>query len=180
MNVAILRQMMLTFGTLSLMSIGGANATVPEIHRQVVDVLHWMDDATFANLIAIGQAAPGPNVIIVSMIGWHMAGLAGLLAASVAIVLPSSLVAVAVGRVTTRFAAIGWVGLTRQALAPIAVGFMLASGYVTTRAAYQGVLSLFIVAAAMAMIVSTRRSPLLAIAAGAIVGVCGHRLHVFG
>ena len=180
MSGGVLGQMALTFGFLSLISIGGANATVPEIHRQIVDVLHWMDDATFANLIAIGQTAPGPNVLIVSMIGWHMAGLLGLLVASVAIVLPSSLLAVVVGRGVTRFAAVEWIGLTRSALAPIAVGFMLASGYVMTRAAYVSAISVAIVVSVTAMIVMTRRSPLLGIAAGALIGVCGHRLHVFG
>lgn len=180
MSIGVLGQIGLTFGLLSLISIGGANATVPEIHRQVVDVLHWMDDATFANLIAIGQTAPGPNVLIVSMIGWHVAGLLGLLVASVAIVLPSSLVAIAVGRLVTRFAAVEWIGVTRSALAPIAVGFMLASGYVMSRAAYEGLLSVGIVVSVAAMIALTRRSPLLGIAAGALIGILGHRLQVFG
>ena len=180
MSVSILGQMGLTFGILSLISVGGANATVPEIHRQVVDVLHWMDDATFANLIAIGQTAPGPNVLIVSMIGWHMAGVLGLLVASAAIVLPSSLVAIGVGRVVTRFAAVEWIGLVRRALAPIAVGFMLASGYVMTRAAYEGLLTVAIVIGVAGMMTLTKRSPLLGIAAGAVVGIIGHRLAVFG
>lgn len=180
MSPGILVQLALTFGTLSIFSIGGANATIPEIHRQVVDILHWMDDSTFAGLVAIGQTAPGPNVLVISMIGWHMAGISGLLVASLAIVVPSSLMAAAVGRAVVRYAASSWVGVTRRALAPIAVGFMLASGYVMSRASYEGVLSLILVASAAVMLFFTRRSPLLGIAAGAIVGVVGHRLHAFG
>lgn len=180
MNPGILWQLVLTFGVLSFISIGGANATIPEIHRQVVDVLHWMDDATFASLIAIGQAAPGPNVLIVGMIGWQMAGVFGLLVATMAIVLPSCCMAAAVGRLMTRFAAVEWVEVLRRALAPIAVGFMLASGYVMAHASFEGILSLAIVAAAAAMIFFTRRSPLAGIAAGALLGIVGHRLHAFG
>lgn len=180
MNPGVLVQLALTFGSLSILSIGGANATIPEIHRQVVDILHWMDDSTFASLVAIGQTAPGPNVLIVSMIGWHMAGVPGLVVSSLAIVVPSSLLALAVGRLMACYAAADWVGVTRRALAPIAVGFMLASGYVMSRASYVGVLSLIMVASVAAMLFFTRRSPLLGIAAGALAGVVGHRLHAFG
>ena len=105
--MSIILQLLLTFGLLSLLSIGGANATLPEIHRQVVDQLHWMDDATFVNLVAIGQAAPGPNVLIVSLIGWQAAGLAGLFAATFAIILPSSTLAIAVSRFMARHEARG-------------------------------------------------------------------------
>ena len=177
---SVLGQMVLTFGILSLISVGGANATVPEIHRQVVDVLHWMDDATFANLIAIGQTAPGPNVLIVSMIGWHVAGVLGLLLATVAIVLPSSILAIAVGRVINRSAADGWIIATRAGLAPIAVGFMIASGYVMTRAAYINPLTIAIVGIVAAMIYVTRRSPIAGIAGGAMIGFVAHRFHDFG
>ena len=65
-----------------VLQFGGTNAVVLEMHRQAVDVLHWMDAPTFANLFALAQLAPGPNVMIVSLIGWQVAGLAGLLVAT--------------------------------------------------------------------------------------------------
>ncbi len=86
MKPGLLSQLATTFGALSLLSIGGANATLPEVHRQVVDHLHWMNDETFAKLVAIGQTAPGPNVLVISMIGWHMAGVLGMAVATVAII----------------------------------------------------------------------------------------------
>ena len=178
--MSLLPSLVLTFALLSLMSIGGANATIPEIHRQVVDIHHWMSDATFATLVAIGQTAPGPNVMIVSIIGWHLAGLAGLLLTSIAIVLPSSLIALAVGRVINRNEANDTIALVRRALAPIAVGFMLASGVVMAGAAYVSPLSLGIVAAVGTLVYFTRRSPLWGIAGGAAVGILGHRLGLLG
>ncbi len=180
MKSGLLLQIAATFGLLSLVSIGGANASLPEIHRQAVDTLHWMNDQTFANLIAIGQAAPGPNVLIVSLIGWRVVGFAGLLVASFAIVIPSSLLAIAVGRGVRRYAAVGWVGVAKRALAPLAVGFMVASGYVMTRAAYEGLLSIAIVALTTAITLQSRRSPLISMAGGALIGLGGHRLHIFG
>lgn len=179
MKAAILPQIAATFGTLSLLSIGGANATLPEVHRQVVDQLHWMDDATFAGLVAIGQTAPGPNVLVVSMIGWHMAGVLGMAAATLAIIGPSSLLALACGRLLTRYETHRAVGLLREALAPIAVGLMLASGMVMAKAAYGGPLTLVVVASMSAAVYFTRWSPIWGIAGGALLGILGHRLHLF-
>ena len=167
-------QLLKTFGALSLMSIGGANATVPEIHRQIVGGLHLMSDATFAKLIAIGQTSPGPNVLVVSMIGWSLAGLAGLLAATLAFIGPSGALALATGRLMTRYEAISIVGRLRKALAPVAVGFMLASGVVMTRASCAGAFSIAIVAAVAALVLLTRVSPFWGIFAGALAGVAAY------
>ena len=177
--MSVIAHLILTFGLLSLLSIGGANATIPEIHRQVVDQLHWMDDATFVSLTTIGQTAPGPNVLIVSMIGWHMAGVAGLLVATLAIVVPSSLLALAIGNLMTRYAAFAWIGRVRRALAPIALGLMLASGYVMAHAAYVGWLSLVLVLAATALVTLTRVSPPAIIFGGAVIGILARHLVAF-
>ena len=172
--MSVLPQIVRTFGALSLLSIGGANATIPEIHRQIVTQLHWMSDATFAKLVAIGQTAPGPNVLVVSMIGWSLAGVAGLLAATLSFIGPSGLFALLTGRIMIRYAALEAIGRVRRSLAPVAVGFMLASGVVMTQAAYTGATSLAIVAAVAALVYATRVSPVWGILAGTLVGVLGH------
>lgn len=87
--LGLLPQIARVFALLSVVSIGGANAVLPEIRRQVVVVQGWMSDAAFANLFAISHAAPGPNIIMASLIGWQLAGLAGLLVATLAIMIPS-------------------------------------------------------------------------------------------
>jgi len=66
-----------TFGLMSLFAVGGANSAIPEMHRVAVEVMHWMSDRQFADMFAISQLSPGPNVIIVALIGFHVAGLAG-------------------------------------------------------------------------------------------------------
>lgn len=172
--MSALSQIVRTFGALSLMSIGGANATIPEIHRQIVSGLHWMSDESFAKLVAIGQTAPGPNVLVVSMIGWSMAGIAGLLAATLAFVGPAGLLALVTARLMTRFAALEAIGRVRRALAPIAVGFMLASGIVMTQASYTGLVSLAVAAAVAALVYATRVSPFWGIFGGALVGLLAH------
>ncbi len=133
-----MEQLAATFSLLSLEAVGGANATLPEMHRQIVDNLHFMDDATFANLVAIAQTAPGPNVIVMSMMGWHIAGLAGLGVATAAMVSPSSFIALAAERILRRFSASQATSVLKKALAPIAVGLMGAGGLVLARAADGG------------------------------------------
>ncbi len=169
--MSALAQLARTFGGLSVMSIGGANATIPEIHRQIVTGLHWMSDASFAKLVAIGQTAPGPNVLVVSMIGWSLAGIAGLLVATLAFIGPSGALALGVGRLMTRYAALDVIARARRSLAPVAVGFMLASGLVMTRASFTGAASLATVAAVAILVYATRVSPFWGIFAGALFGV---------
>ena len=73
----IVLQLFLDFALLSFVAFGGATALLPEMHRVVVEQHHWLNDATFTHLYAIAQAAPGPNVLVVTLIGWEVAGLAG-------------------------------------------------------------------------------------------------------
>jgi chromate transporter len=65
-------ELFLEFVLLSTVAFGGATALLPEMHRVVVENHHWLDDATFTHLYAIAQAAPGPNVLVVTLIGWEV------------------------------------------------------------------------------------------------------------
>ena len=75
--MSILVQLAGLFGRLSLLAVGGVNSTLPQIARDVVTEHHWLTAAQFAQLFAIANAAPGPNVMISTMIGAHLAGIAG-------------------------------------------------------------------------------------------------------
>src|SRR5262249_49498737 len=72
------------FLVLSVLAFGGANAVIPEIHRDAVEVSRWMTDQQFADLFAISQASPGPNILIVALVGYQVAGVAGALVATAA------------------------------------------------------------------------------------------------
>jgi Chromate transporter len=82
-----------TFGLMSLFAVGGANAAIPEMHRIAVDVQHWMTDKQFADIFAISQLSPGPNVLIVTLIGYSVAGVLGALAATLAMCGPTAILA---------------------------------------------------------------------------------------
>ena len=72
---------------------------LPEVHRQVVDVHGWMTSERFTDLFAIAQAAPGPNFLVVTLIGFEVAGMPGALVATLAIIGPTSILAYCVARV---------------------------------------------------------------------------------
>lgn len=171
MERGVFFQLIVTFGTISLMAIGGANAVVPEIHRQVVDLLGWMDAPTFARLFAIAQSAPGPNVMLASIVGWHVAGTAGLLVATLAILLPSSLLTLAAGRGLRRFSENRLVRIMTLALVPIALGLMLASGVVATLAAGAGPVGYAITAATALVTYRSKVNPLVPMAVGTLAYV---------
>lgn len=173
MRPGALVELATTFGLLSLIAIGGANAIVPDIQRQVVDVQHWMTSGEFANLFAIAQAAPGPNVLVVSLVGWRVAGLSGLLVATAAICGPSCLLAFGTSRLLTRFADAEWIRFVKTGLAPIAIALFLASGLVMARSADAGAVSVAATAASALFVFRTPFNPLWPLAGGGLLGLLG-------
>jgi chromate transporter len=110
------------FALLSVVAVGGANGVLSEAHQQIVEIKAWMSDKDFATVYAIAQAAPGPNVLYASLMGWRLAGLAGLLATTLGMNMPSSVIAFAVARLKRRYGEIGPVRRASKALVPVAIG----------------------------------------------------------
>ena len=169
----VLFEVALQFLVLSLLSIGGANAIIPEIQRRAVDVEHWMTNADFAQMFALSQAAPGPNVLIVSLIGWKAAGIAGAVVAMAAMCAPSSLLTYQVARVWERFRDAPLRIAIQRALAPITIGLILASGVVLTRTIDQDWRAFLVTGATLVLTMTTRAHPLWMLAAAAALGAVG-------
>ena len=119
-----------TFGLMSLFAVGGANSAIPEMHRIAVDVQHWMNDKQFADIFAISQLSPGPNVLIVTLIGYSVAGVAGALAATLAMCGPTAILAYYVSRLLQRSSHSRWPAIIQAALVPLSIGLMGASGLI--------------------------------------------------
>lgn len=116
------------FMALSLMSIGGAITLVPDMHRRLVEQDQLLTDTDFTSSIALAQAAPGPNVLFVAMMGWYAAGLGGALISLIGVMIPSTTVALLAARwVSTRR---HWLSVQafQQGMAPVTVGLLLATG----------------------------------------------------
>jgi chromate transporter len=116
------------FGLLSFVAVGGGNAMYPQIRADAVTQMHWLTDRGFTELVAVAQFAPGPNVLIVPLVGWHVAGWAGAFVALLAFLVPSSIITVAVGRALRRRAEVPFVAALRTSLRPVAAGLFFASG----------------------------------------------------
>jgi chromate transporter len=163
----------MTFGLMSLFAVGGANSAVPEMHRVAVDVHHWLTDKQFADVFAISQLSPGPNVLIVTLIGYAVAGLGGALVATVAMCLPTALLAYGVSRFLGRSSHARWPAIIQAALVPLSIGLMAASGLVLGLASDRTWVAALVTVGAAVLASLTRLNPLWLLAAGGFLGFVG-------
>ena len=161
------------FALLSLFAVGGANAAIPEMHRIAVDVMHWMTSRQFADMFAIAQLSPGPNVIIVTLIGYHVAGIPGAAVATVGMCGPTCLVAFFVARVWDRFKDAPWRIAIQAGLVPVSLGLIAASAFVLARAADTNIYAAAVTAVTAVVAFATRINPLWVFLAGGLLGLSG-------
>lgn len=161
------------FSQLSVLAFGGGNTILPEMQRQVVEVHHWMTATEFTSLFALAQAAPGPNMMIVSLVGWHVAGWPGLLVASLAKFGPSSLITILVLHAWQRFRDRPWRRYIQQGMMPMTAGLVVASAMLISRASNHCALQWGITAACAALAYRTRIHPLWLLGGGALLGLAG-------
>ncbi len=165
-------QLGLEFSLLSVLSFGGMSSAIPEIQR-VIDLHQWMDAHTFADLYGLGYAMPGPNVLVVSLVGFHVAGALGAAVATLGMSAPSALLAMLVVSIWDRFREARWRRVIQAGLFPVTVGLALAGGYLITIAAAHSWAGYALTLATVFVVMKTRISPLWLIALGALLGVSG-------
>ncbi|MGC1694786.1 MAG: chromate transporter [Pseudolabrys sp.] len=161
------------FALLSLFAVGGANAAIPEMHRVAVELMHWMSDRQFADMYAIAQMSPGPNVIIVALIGYHVAGFGGGAVATAAMCGPTCMLAFFVARVWDRFKEARWRIAIHAGMVPLSIGLIAASAFVLARSADHTIYAGLITAATAAVAFFTRVNPLLMFLCGGLLGLSG-------
>lgn len=161
------------FGQLSLVSVGGINAVLPELKRQVVERHGWMSAGDFAALYALAQAAPGPNMLVSTLIGWHVAGVAGALAATGALVGPCAVLTWLVAGAWHRFRDRPWRLLMQAGLMPVTAGLVVAAAIVLSEATAVSAGHGVVTAAGAALLAATRLHPLWVLGAGAALGAAG-------
>ncbi len=162
------------FALLSLFAIGGANAAIPEMHRVAVELERWMTDRQFADLFAISQVSPGPNVIIVTLIGYQAAGLAGALVATLAMCGPTCVFAFYMGRTWEKFREARWRNAIQGGLVPVSIGLIAASALILALAADRNLVAGAITVATAVIGYFTRVNPLWLFLAAALIGLAGY------
>ncbi len=165
------------FLSLSLLAVGGAMTTAPGMHRYIVLQHGWITDAQFTASIAIAQSSPGPNVMFVAVLGWNLAGVLGVLATMVGMLLPSTVLSLWATRWGAQRRETRGVRAFTTGLTPITLGLLLATSwilaepYLVVPAHRNGALAL--IAISIVVIVRTRWSPMWLIRLGALVGMLG-------
>jgi len=160
----------LYFMLLSLISVGGMPSVLPELQRYVVDVKGWMTPDDFIQIFAVGQAAPGPNILIASLVGWKVAGLAGALVALAAMCGPAAVLAWWVAEAWERFKDDPWRLAMQRAIAPIVVALILSGGFILATPGAPDWRLWSIAAATAAAMLLSKINPLWFLAAGGAIG----------
>ena len=180
------------FASLSLLAVGGAITTAPDMHRYLVGQQGWLSDAQFTSSIALSQAAPGPNVLFVALLGWNLGlnagggptagwmawGLAllGVLVALLAIMLPSSILTYTATQWGHRNRELRAVRAFKTGMAPIVIALLIATGWLLSAAHNDPSRDwrLWLLTAGATLLVwRTRLHLLWMIGAGAVLGALG-------
>lgn len=156
---------------LSMMAIGGGVVMLaPDIYRYVVASNHWITREQFAAAYTIAQAAPGPNMLYVTLVGWWVAGWAGAAAATLAITVPPLTFTLMLLRASRRHHGGRWGDAIAGGLAPVSVGLLAAGGWVLVRASDSGWRGALLAALTVVIAMRTRLNPIWLIAGGGFIG----------
>jgi chromate transporter len=161
------------FLLLSMLAIGGAVATAPDMHRYVVLEHGWLTDAQFTSSIALAQAAPGPNLLFVAVIGWNVAGALGAFVTMLGILIPSTTLALAAVRWGTQRRESRGVRAFTAGMAPLTIGLVLSSGWVLTEPSRGSPGALALIGITVLAMLCTKISPMWFVGLGAVVGGLG-------
>ena len=169
--MSFLLPLALTFSRLSLLAVGGVNSTLPEMSRLVVTVKHWITPAQFSQFYAIANVAPGPNLLIVTVIGAHLAGVWGGLVATAAMMLPAGIIAAFVAVFFNRHKDARFLHLIQVSLLPLSAGLVLAAASLLARQSDTGWLTALLTLVAAFLTWRTKLHPLWLLGAGAAIGI---------
>ncbi|MFM0081610.1 chromate transporter [Paraburkholderia sediminicola] len=169
MSNRILLQLAAVFAPLSLVTIGGGQAIIADIQRQVVDVHGWMTHAQFGVDFAISRMAPGPGSLLATLIGWQIAGFWGAVVATLALLAPTGILIYGVTHIWTRYQGAAWQLALERGLRPVASGMILAAGWVLLKSLDGGLPAQAIALVSVGTLLSTRINPLLLLLCGALL-----------
>lgn len=158
--------LILVFVPFSLISIGGGSAIIAAIQHEAVVVRQWVAGPEFINIFAVSRAAPGPGTMLATLIGWKVARWPGAAVATLALYVPSSLVALAVFRASNAHRGTRWHTIAREGLAPVGSGLVLAGVIAIFRLSSGGGVAAGIVLASLCVLLALPRVPVLLILAG--------------
>ena len=171
MNPGSLFSLLWVFALLSIIAVGGGTSVLPSMKDFCIDSQHWVTTDQFRDIYSLGQLVPGPNMLMVIVIGYHVAKIPGAIIAFLGFFVPSSLIALGTGRVWVHFEGSPWRTAIQRGFAPIVVGLMLAGTIAIARTAIVGSTTVaFATIVFVILYFGKKMNPALLIFAGGIGG----------
>jgi len=160
------------FSLLSVLAVGGGAAVLPETKMLVVDTHHWLTDDQFRDIYGLGQVVPGPNMLMVMVIGYHVSGYLGALLAYLGFFVPAGLISWGASRVWDHFEGSPWRRSLQQGLAPLVVGLMAAGTISIAKTAIDGATTIAIAIAVFLGVYFVKKvNPAIFVLGGGLVGL---------
>ncbi len=162
-------QLALSFALLSILAVGGGTAVLPEMQTLLAHQF-GIDHTQFVHIYSMGQVAPGPNMLMVLVIGFQIAGLVGAGVVLLSFFLPSSILCFYVGRVWNRFGDSPWRRSIQNALEPISIGLMASGVYAVAKASIVSPITLALALITLYLILRTKINPVFVILGSGMIG----------
>jgi chromate transporter len=166
--MSVIIQLALTFGFLSLMAVGGGTAVLPEMQTLLAQQFH-VTHTQFVHIYSIGQVAPGPNMLMVLIIGFKIAGLLGAGVVLLAFFVPSSILCFYAGRIWNHFANNPWRRAVQNALEPISIGLMASGVYAVAKASLVDPATVALSLISLYLILRTKVNPVFVILGSGLI-----------
>ena len=171
--MTLLLSLFIKLSLFSFVAFGGIIVVLPSLFELAVTEQHWVDATTFADYFAIAQAAPGPNFMTITLVGWHVYGLVGAIVASIAICWPSSVMVFYLERYITRIQDPEKKKIIQYAAAALAIGLVLTSSWKLTVGFNNHWTAILLTIAVLVITQTTKIHPLYLIVLGALLGGAG-------
>ncbi len=171
--MTVLLSLFLKLSAFAMVAFGGINALLPVLYDLSVNQEHWISPQTFADYFAIAQAAPGPNLMTVTLIGWNVGGVLGAALATFAIAWPSSIVVYFLQGYISKIQNKQRQRIIQFTASALAVGLVLAAAWKISLQMNQSLAAVILTIVTISITFFTRWHPLYLIAAGAACGLLG-------
>lgn len=160
------------FSLLSVLAVGGGAAVLPETKTLVIDNHHWLTEDQFRDIYGLGQVVPGPNMLMVMVIGYHVTGFLGAILAFLGFFVPAGVISWGASRMWDHFEGSRWRAALQRGLAPLVVGLMAAGTISIARTAIDGATTIAIAIAVFAGVYFVKRiNPAFFVLGGGVVGL---------
>ncbi len=167
--MSLLIHLALSFALLSILAVGGGTAVLPEMQSLLANQF-GIDHTQFVHIYSFGQLAPGPNMLMVLVIGYQLAGLMGAGIVLLSFFLPSSVLCFYVGRLWNRFGESPWRRAIQNALEPISLGLMASGVYAVGKASIVSPITLTLALITFYLILKTKLNPVYLILSSGCIG----------